>query len=232
MVVLCVYDYFYNGSSVSANNSIGSQIYSVCQGVFGVYDANNMLKARGETTDEQYMLFHNILSSGTILPMEKNTIPIAANGECLINASIDSRHPVLDYARYNPRTIMNRRIVQEVTLPSRAKLFKDSVCYASTQGLWFIFVGTGLMFSESLEGGSWGYLETQPMMGAITRFACLEYNVQKNELCISGMDSTGIPRVWKLALPDLYSYASDGAWLPRLESDGVPAYIKAKEPTT
>jgi hypothetical protein len=42
------------------------------------------------------------------------------------------------------------------------------------------------------------------------------------------MDSTGIPRVWKLALPDLYSYASDGAWLPRLESDGVPAYIKAK----
>lgn len=66
------------------------------------------------------------------------------------------------------------------------------------------------------------------MIGAITRSACLDYNVQKNELCISGMDSTGIPRVWKLALPDLYSYASDGAWLPRLESDGVPAYIKAK----
>jgi hypothetical protein len=60
----------------------------------------------------------------------------------------------------------------------------------------------------------------------------LDYNVQKNELYISGMDSTGIPRIWKLSLPNLYNYASDGAWLPVLESDGVPAYIKAKSTTT
>ncbi len=121
MVVLYVYDHFYNSSTVNTNNTIGSQIYSVCQGVFGTCDLANMLKVDGDETNELYMLFHNILCSGTILPMEKNTIPIAANGECLINASVDNRHPVIYYARYNPQTIMNRRTIEEVTLPSRAR---------------------------------------------------------------------------------------------------------------
>ena len=227
LVILCVYEYIYNSSN-HGSNTIGSQVYSVSQGVFGSYDANTMLKIQGAAEKEQYMLFFDTICSGKILPMEKNTIPVAANGECLINVSIEEKHPVFYFARYNPQTILNKRSLTTVALPSRAKLFKESVCYASTQGLWFVFVGTGLMFGESVVDGSWGYLDTQPMIGAITRFACLDYNVQKNELCISGMDSTGIPRVWKLALPDLYSYASDGAWLPRLESDGVPAYIKAK----
>ena len=227
LVILCVYEYIYSTGNHN-NNTIGSQVYSVNQGVFGTFDSNSMLKIQGNAENEQYMLFFDILGTGKVLPMEKNTIPIAANGECLVNVSIEAKHPVFYFARYNPQTVMNKRTITGITLPSRAKLFKESVCYASTQGLWFVFVGTGLLFGESVVDGSWGYLDTQPMVGAITRFACLDYNVQKNELCISGMDSTGIPRVWKLALPDLYSYASDGAWLPRLESDGVPAYIKAK----
>jgi hypothetical protein len=231
LLILSVYTYFYN-STVSKSSSVGSQVYSTDQGTFGVYDLNTMLRIYGDSSDEQFMHYFNILYDTSELPMEKNTIPVAANGECLVNVSIDSRHPVLAYARYNPQTIMNWRTISGLTLPSRAKLFKDSVCYASTQGLWFIFVGTGLLFSESVVDGSWGYLDTQSTIGAITKFACLDYNVQKNELCISGMDSTGIPRIWKLALPDLYNYASDGAWLPSLESDGVPAYIKAKSTTT
>ena len=231
LVILCVYEYIYNTTN-HGSNTIGSQVYSVSQGVFGTYDANSMLKIQGDAAKEQYMLFFDILCSGKVLPMEKNTIPIAANSECLINVSIEDKHPVFFAARYNPQTVMSKRTITDVSLPSRAKLFKESVCYASTQGLWFIFVGTGLLFGESVVDGPWGYLDTQAAIGAITRFACLDYNVQKNELCISGMDSTGIPRVWKLALPDLYSYASDGAWLPRLESDGVPAYIKAKETET
>jgi len=227
LVILCVYEYIYNTSN-HTNNTIGSQVYSVNQGVFGTYDSNSMLKIQGAAEKEQYMLFYDILCSGKVLPMEKNTIPIAANGECLINVSIEDKHPVFFAARYNPQTVMSKRTITDVSLPSRARLFKESVCYASTQGLWFIFVGTGLLFGESVADGSWGYLDTQTAIGTITRFACLDYNVQENELCISGMDSTGVPRVWKLALPDLYSYASDGAWLPRLESDGVPAYIKAR----
>ena len=187
-----------------------------------------MLRVSPTVSNELYMRYFNMLSAGTVLPLEKNTIPVAANGECLVNVSIESRHPVFAYARYNPQTVMDWRTIDGLTLPSRANLFKDSVCYAVTQGLWFVFVGTGLLFSESVEDGSWGYLDTQSMIGAITRSGCLDYNIQKNELWISGMDSTGIPRVWKLALPDLYSYASDGAWLPRIESDGVPAYIKAR----
>ena len=32
-----------------------------------------------------------------------------------------------------------------------------------------------------------------------------------------------------MKLPELYNYANDGAWLPMIASDGIPAYIKAKE---
>lgn len=34
----------------------------------------------------------------------------------------------------------------------------------------------------------------------------------------------------KLVLYDTADYATDGAWLPLIVSDGLPAYIKAKEP--
>ncbi len=95
------------------------------------------LSADGLPCVLEFMHYFNILYTAKELPLEKNTIPIAANGECLVNVSIESKHPVLCYARYNPQTIMDWKTINEVTLPSRAKLFKDSVCYASTQGLYF-----------------------------------------------------------------------------------------------
>lgn len=149
LLILCVYEYIYNTSN-HANNTIGSQVYSVSQGVFGTYDSATMLKIRGDAANDQYMLFYDIICSGQVLPIEKNTIPIAANGECLINVSIEEKHPAFFVARYNPQTVMSKRTITDVSLPSRAKLFKESVCYASTQGLWFIFVGTGLLFGESV----------------------------------------------------------------------------------
>mgnify|MGYP001037761918 FL=1 len=92
-----------------------------------------------------------------------------------------------------------------------------------------MFVGTGLMFCETLEGENWGYLDTQDDVGVITQCGCLEYDEEGNALYISGV-STGGSKLVRLQLPPLYNYANDGAWLPHIASDGVPAYIKAKEP--
>lgn len=152
MIILDVYDSFYN-MNASANDSVGTQIYSVAQGVFGTLDTTNMLKIKGDQNNEQFMLYHGILRSATILPIERNTIPIAASGECLISVEINNRHPVLYYARYNPQTIMNKRTVMDVTLPSRALLFRESVCYASHSGAVVYFRGNRAAFRRI--GGRW-----------------------------------------------------------------------------
>lgn len=91
-----------------------------------------------------------------------------------------------------------------------------------------IFLGTGIAFSTKIEDGNWGYLDTSSILGVITSNGCLTYDANCNALYISGTTSDGYPQIAKLTLKDLYNYATDGAWLPLLASDGVPAYIKAK----
>lgn len=185
------------------------EIYSVAQGLFGTYSQNDAVR-----TD-------------TIPKFDKNTFPVCANGECLLNMSIQSKKPVLYIANYNENEGIQTRAVDAVSLPSRSKVFKESVVYATAQGLWFVFVGTGLLFAENLADGSWGFLDTQNLIGVIGAYGCLNYDSATNSLYISGMDTAGTPKVARLKLPDLYNYATDGAFLPSLASDGVPAYIKA-----
>ena len=152
------------------------------------------VKIQGNAENEQYMLFFDILGSGKLLTLEKSTIPIVANGECLVNVSIEAKHPMFYFARYNPQTVMNKPTITNVTLPSRAKLFKESVCYASTQGLWSVFVGTGLLFGESVVDGSWGYLDTQQTTGAITRFQRLLAECRAGNIDLSSPSrSPGLP---------------------------------------
>lgn len=193
-------------SSYNITPTYDSSIVSVTQGVF---------------SNSRY-------ASVKSLPnFEKNTLPVCGNNECLINVSIISKHPVIYYLNYNVNPSIEQKTIDEVTLPSRAKLFKESVAYADAQGIWFVFTGTGLLFSENIEDGNWGYLDTQSLIGYIGSFGCLNYDTATNSLCISGMASDGTPKVARLKLPDLYNYANDGAFLPNIASDGVPAFIKA-----
>ncbi len=167
--------------------------------------------------------------SGIDIGLPQNIIPIAGNNEYLWCIELENKNAVIYYGKYNPKTAFDWETIP-LALPSRARLFKESVVYNGAQGIWFIFVGTGLLFSESLTSGTWGYLDTTAFIGMITQFGCLTCDVSNNVLYISGMDTTGLPVVYKFALPNLYDYANDGAWLPMIASDGVPAYIKAYEP--
>lgn len=159
---------------------------------------------------------------------------IAANNRYLYRCFVQNRKLIVRAGKYNPMTIFTRNDTQpSLTLPSRAQVFPDSVCYAAGQGVWFVFLGTGLAFSQTPEdGGSWGYLDTQDTLGVISRFGSLTVDEEKNILYISGQDTLNQGKLGVLTLPPLFNYANDGAWLPMIASDGVPAYIKAKEAET
>ncbi len=156
---------------------------------------------------------------------------VAANNRYLYRCFVQGRRLVVRAGKYNPMTLFSDKDTQPgLTLPSRAQVFPDSVCYAAGQGVWFIFLGTGLAFSQTPEdGASWGYLDTQDTLGVISRFGSLVVDEEKNLLFISGQDTLNHGKLGVLRLPPLFNYANDGAWLPMIASDGVPAYIKATE---
>ncbi len=118
----------------------------------------------------------------------------------------------------------------KVALPSAARIFVDAGAYLWGKDIYMIFVGTGLLFSRTLADNDWGYLDTTSVLGTITQFGYLDYSADEGTLYIVGQDTTNRVKAAKIVLNTLYDYANDGAWLPSVASDGVPAYIKAKEP--
>ena len=121
----------------------------------------NLIRLVNITSTQEAILsniyYQKFVASTEIPPV--NIIPAAGNGEYLLRAEIKSRKLEITHGRYNPQALFTWGTVN-ITLPSRARLFKESAIYCDGQGLWFIFVGTGLLFSETLENGAWGYLDT------------------------------------------------------------------------
>lgn len=116
-----------------------------------------------------------------------------------------------------------------ISFPSMARIFPNAGAYLWGKDIYMIFSGTGVIFSRTLEDGSYGYLDTTSVLGTITQFGCLDYSQDEGTLYILGQDTSNKVKVAKIVLNTLYDYANDGAWLPMIASDGVPAYIKAKE---
>lgn len=130
---------------------------------------------------------------------------------------------------YNPNQDF-QQTTAGVSFPSRAKVFRDSICYAENQQLWLVFLGCGVAFAQDpLSSTGWGYLDTQETLGVITQMGSIDYDEQTQILYLAGVDSQNQGKLGVLQFPELYHYANDGAWLPSIASDGVPAYIKARE---
>lgn len=113
-------------------------------------------------------------------------------------------------------------------MPNNAKVFVDAAAYLWGKGIYLIFVGTGIIFSRTLEAGSFGYLDTTSGMGTISQLAYLDYSEDEQYLYILGQDTSNRVKLAKIALNTQFDYSTDGAWLPMIVSDGLPAYIKAK----
>ncbi len=128
------------------------------------------------------------------------------------------------------RTILSTNITTTISLsgfPSAARVFVDGAAYLWGKDIYMIFIGTGIIFSRTLEEGSFGYLDTTSVLGTITQFGYLDYSQDEGTLYLMGQDTTNKVKAAKIVLNTLYDYANDGAWLPMIASDGVPAYIKA-----
>lgn len=120
----------------------------------------------------------------------------------------------------------------DIPLPSAARVFVDAAAYLWDKDIYLIFVGTGIIFSRTLEEGSFGYLDTTSVLGTITQFGYLDYSQDEGTLYLLGQDTNNKVKVAKIVLNTLYDYANDGAWLPMIAADGVPAYIRAKGDTS
>lgn len=116
-----------------------------------------------------------------------------------------------------------------VPIPTGANVFVDAGAYLWSKGVYLIFVGTGIIFSKTLEAGSFGYLDTTPILGTISNFGYLDYSEDENTLYLMGQDSSNQVKVAKLEIGNLFEYTTEGAFLPNLKMANVPAYIKAKE---
>lgn len=116
-----------------------------------------------------------------------------------------------------------------LSLPSSARTFVDGSAYLWGKDIYMIFVGTGIIFSRTLGDGDFGYLDTTSVMGTITQFGYLDYSQDEGTLYLLGQDTSNNVKVAKIVLNTLYDYANDGAWIPMIAADGIPAYIKAYE---
>ncbi|MDE7220050.1 MAG: hypothetical protein K2O45_10595 [Oscillospiraceae bacterium] len=155
------------------------------------------------------------------------TLPSGANNEYLYNVDLVDRKVTLMHGRYNGGTLPEWRELN-IKLPSRAVLFTDSVCYVAEQSMWFIFVGTGLLFGSKLATSGWGYIDTMDLLGLVAKYGCITYLPGENALYLSGLNTAGVPVVCKLLFDGAMDFTGEGAWLPVLVKDGIPAYIKAK----
>lgn len=220
-----------NGESCNAAAEIDTAIRSFHQNIYGDYEqiSTDSQETQGFQTEAELYASAAYKKFRAADDVAKNVLPVGAGGEVLLRAEITGGKLQYDIAKYSPRTALSIHTA-EVRLPARAKLFPDSVAYAELKGMWFVFVGAGLLFTRTLSSGAWGYLDTTDVLGTVALSGSLEYELDTNSLYLAGVDTLGVPRAARLKLPEPYSYANDGAFLPALASDGVPAYIKAYEP--
>ena len=152
-------------------------------------------------------------------------LPLNVVGNSKVLSCFDTGYfPWISYTVNDAKTGLTN-----LTLPNAARIFTDAACYLWGKDIFFIFVGTGIIFSRSLETGSFGYLDTTSVLGTITQFGYLDYSEDEGTLYILGQDTDNKVKAAKIVLNTLYDYANDGAWLPMIASDGIPAYMKAKE---
>ncbi len=163
--------------------------------------------------------------------------PIANSEFYIYRAYIHNGSMYLRAGRVTPFTAFentdyteNPQKIKGISLSPYAQLFPDSLAYIDSHNMFVIFVGCGFLFSHTpLDMDSWGYLDTTEYFGIISQWGGAEFDPDTNTLCLSGRGTQGNYLCGLLKLHQKFQYANDGAWLPYIASDGVPAWIKAQD---
>lgn len=204
---LYVYLYTKEDGSGSVSEPAGSkyQVYSENQGLFAVKSPQMLPEKSNEYTNLSI------------------SIDIAGDTGIVYGVTLQG-FKVAETRRASITTIKHG-----LTIPSAARVFYDAGAYLFGKAIYMIFVGTGIIFFREFTNESVGYLDTTNVMGTITQYGYLDYSQDENTLYLVGQDTNNKVKVAKMVLNTLFDYANDGAWLPTVAADGVPAYIKAKE---
>ena len=168
------------------------------------------------TTESRY--------TSTTITARGSVCPLNVVGESKVLATFDTN----SFPWASIAEVKTGCIKPNLPTPASAKVFVDAAAYLWGKGIYLIFVGTGIIFSRTLEAGSFGYLDTTSVLGTITQFGWLGYSQDEQSLYILGQDTSNRVKLAKITLNTNFDYATDGAWLPMIVSDGLPAYIKAR----
>ena len=218
--------YFINGQRTAySKKSKNEAVYYHSRS--SVYNASTAYQASAVRSYKKGT-FDTVTNTSSARASESISIPTAANiiGENNVILEAGEASAIVAPLKVSPVTT---RVNYGLSLPTSARVFVDAGAYLWGKDIYMIFVGTGIIFSRTLEDGSFGYLDTTDVLGAITQFGYLDYSEDEGTLYIVGQDTTNSVKVAKIVLNTLYDYANDGAWLPTIAADGVPAYIKAYE---
>lgn len=181
---------------------------------------NVVSQPTGRFASEEKTFSGLVYASDTLI----RALPIASNSKVLFSFNLDS----FPWVSIESSSAQFLKVNPNIRLNSAARIFTDAAAYLWGKDIYMIFVGTGIIFSRTLEEGDFGYLDTTSVLGTITQFGYLDYDESEGTLYLLGQDTTNTVKVAKIVLNTLYDYANDGAWLPMVAADGVPAYIKAK----
>lgn len=194
--------------AVAAQQSSSYPSYTVYSGVDGLFSA---------------VLYTSTFATGTT---RSAFLPLAVAGTPAVIYDIQVDGFVAARLDKTSHTFVSHGI----SLPTASRVFYDAGCYLEGKDIYMIFMGTGILFSRELTAGDVGYLDTTSVLGTITQYGHLLHSQDENTLYLIGQDTSNKVKVAKMVLNTLFDYANDGAWLPLVASDGVPAYIKAYEP--
>lgn len=151
---------------------------------------------------------------------------IVGGTDTLIALSIGTSDCALTYYRTDSGAEVTQ-VTLPLALPSASAVFADAAVYCSNKSMWFIFVGTGIIFTNDLaDAEQYGFLNTTETLGALTNFSYMDYDEATSTLVIVGQDGNNAVKVATLDLSG-WTYSDTGAYLPTLSSGGIPAYIKA-----
>lgn len=170
--------------------------------------------------------------AGTTRSVTRNSTPIASQDQCLtlIHKEIGQTAAVIGFIANGKSGTWIVDLPLE--LGTQSQNFMDAAVYISELNLWFIFLGTGLLFTQDLSDKSkYGFLSTTGTLGVITKNGYLEYDSSNRYLYIIGQDSANKVVVGRLKMPSAYDWSSQGSFLPNVMLNNIPGYIKAKSTT-
>lgn len=161
------------------------------------------------------------------------TLSIVGESDFMVKYSVQSGLFTVKFIQAFNSSLNMRYVEKTVPLSaitSRAKAFTDACLYIPDSALWLFFVGTGIVFTRDLsDTARYGFLDTQNMLGVISKFGYIEYDSTNDTIIVMGQDTSNTVKIGVLKLYGTEDYVSNGVFLPTLSESGIPAYIKAKE---